>query len=505
MAIRVLIISSDENYGAMVMQTLDHTGIYDPVLLHDSKNAIAHIRRLLVHIAILDVDQLDIPALVLGAALQDMCPGLRLVLLTTDVSVQSSSSAEICGPLYGLSQYVIAARHISREKLLESLQLALALEEQPNRPLGIAAVNPDVLPAQDQPAPAQEAPHRLQDVNHAAQQLTNLLLATAAHAALIVRSGQLWAYAGHLSQEVAKELAQITSEHLASQAGEEIAGSLAASDLLPHPDYTSDLTRFVHLTTNGGEYLLYALRIGEGMLLGLAFDTATPFRQIRAQAVNLARALFHSPEQSEQAVAQANQGWLFLDGSQSAPKEVSHKGTKPALAGSRQLEGDQPVPAGKPMVDNPFLAELEFDSNQLYQLRLACALVPRLPQHRLQGELKLVVEEWMTTLCLAFGWRLEMLQVDEGCLCWIVQVGPDTSPAKLLRLVRQHTSLRIFDEAPSLAKENPSGDFWARGFLVIGGARSLSPSTIQAYIQRVRQRQGTIYKGWDHASHAIPD
>jgi hypothetical protein len=53
----------------------------------------------------------------------------------------------------------------------------------------------------------------LQDATKAAQHLTRLTLESSAQAALITRKNNLWAYAGQLSQEAAKELAMTVTRH----------------------------------------------------------------------------------------------------------------------------------------------------------------------------------------------------------------------------------------------------------------------------------------------------
>jgi hypothetical protein len=41
-----------------------------------------------------------------------------------------------------------------------------------------------------------------------------------------------------------------------------------------------------------------------------------------------------------------------------------------------------------------------------------------------------------------------------------------------------------------LAQENPSGDFWAPGYLITSISQPLSAEVIREYIQKTRQHQG---------------
>lgn len=128
----------------------------------------------------------------------------------------------------------------------------------------------------------------------------------------------------------------------------------------------------------------------------------------------------------------------------------------------------------------------------VYNLGYACVLVPRLPQHHLIGELATRLSEWMVHLCLAFDWRLEHLSVRPDYLQWVVSVSPDVAPAYVIQLIRQHASQRIFAEFPSLARENPSGDFWAPGYMVLSGLQPPAVPLMQEFVRQIRQRQGAV-------------
>ena len=126
----------------------------------------------------------------------------------------------------------------------------------------------------------------------------------------------------------------------------------------------------------------------------------------------------------------------------------------------------------------------------LYHLTYACLLVPRFSSHYLTGDLADRIAEWLPTICVAFGWRLEFLAVRPEYLQWVVNVQPNTSPGYLMRIMRLQTSEKIFAEFPRLKKENPSGDFWAPGYLIMGGTQPHPPQLVRDYIKQTRERQG---------------
>jgi len=128
----------------------------------------------------------------------------------------------------------------------------------------------------------------------------------------------------------------------------------------------------------------------------------------------------------------------------------------------------------------------------LYDLTYACLLLPRFKTHHLAGDLAERISEWMPSISVAFGWRLEYISVRPDYLQWVINVPPTASPGYLMRIIRKQTSERIFDEFPRFLRENPSGDFWAPGYLIMGGSQPHPSQLVMDYIQRTRERQGML-------------
>jgi REP element-mobilizing transposase RayT len=133
---------------------------------------------------------------------------------------------------------------------------------------------------------------------------------------------------------------------------------------------------------------------------------------------------------------------------------------------------------------------LEPASAGVYHLTYACLLVPRFGAHHLTGDVADKLSEWMPIICVAFGWRLEYLAVRPEYLQWVVNVPPATSPGYVMRIMRQQVSEKIFATFPRLKRDNPSGDFWAPGYLIMGGTQAHPSQLVKDYIKQVRQRQG---------------
>jgi REP element-mobilizing transposase RayT len=123
-------------------------------------------------------------------------------------------------------------------------------------------------------------------------------------------------------------------------------------------------------------------------------------------------------------------------------------------------------------------------------LSYGCVLVPRLPQHRLMGDLGISLNNWVRQLALAFGWRLKYLAVHPDYLHWLAVVSPEVLPGQVIRDIRDHTSQRIFAEFPRLAQDNPSGDFWAPGYLIVNGRDALSDRVVDDFLEKLRFHQG---------------
>ena len=133
---------------------------------------------------------------------------------------------------------------------------------------------------------------------------------------------------------------------------------------------------------------------------------------------------------------------------------------------------------------------LEPVSAGMYHLNYACLLVPRFSSHYMTGDLADRLSQWFPNICVAFGWRLEFMAVRPEYLQWVVSVPPNTSPGYLMRIMRQQTSEKIFVEFPRMKNENPSGDFWAPGYLIMGGSQPHPQQLVKDYIKQTRDRQG---------------
>ena len=165
--------------------------------------------------------------------------------------------------------------------------------------------------------------------------------------------------------------------------------------------------------------------------------------------------------------------------------------TVPLMGLSPQADSGQPGDTTPIRIHMPQSAtHLEPLPSILTKPVYASALVPRIAQHYLTGELAERLGQWVPQLCLALGWSLESLRVRPDYMEWALRLPPTLSPGKMLRIIRERTSERVFLAYQKLRDENPSGNFWAPGFLIVSGVHTLPLPALRKYIIEMRQRQG---------------
>ncbi|MFT3892345.1 MAG: IS200/IS605 family transposase [Anaerolineales bacterium] len=531
----LLLVSGDAYFGKLLLQALEREG-YTVHVTKGKGEAVVRADEHNCSLAFLDSDLGVKSVSEIGRALRMLNPNMRLALF---------SDQDTPPMLDEIQPWTLLRKPFYLPEILTMLK-------DNSNPISKPASKPSPsTPVQT----ATPEPAWLQDVSKAAQHLTRLTLESSAQAALITRGNNLWAYAGQLSQNAAKELAMTVTRHWDGQKG-------------------SDLLRFVRLEATKAEHMLYATRIADDVVLALVFDAETPFSTIRSQAGQLANSLsITSAEDMVKPVETAKQVPAAYEAPTQVEDESSEDVDVPSIS---EILSDVPPPRPEPGMVTPSVPQEEWNpnpapsrpghysresspavrvndllvSNQddgqtvehvvqdfdatmpsqsrprpetpvrrpqpgeldetrphsitevasrvmldpvspgLYNLTYACLLVPRFSSHYLTGDMSDRLSEWLPNICIAFGWRLEYLAVRPEYVQWVVNVPPATSPGYLMRIMRQQTSEKIFVEFPRMKKENPSGDFWAPGYLIMGGTQPHPPQLVKDYIKQTRSRQG---------------
>ena len=528
-----MVVTPSASLGESIRRALEDTKFYRVQVVNNKAAAIVKANEIGMPMAMLDLALGEDWVMEIGASLRTIRPSINLVLLCEEAGSPPSFDS--------LRPWIMVRKPFKMSDFMNAI----------SQPQPASSGTPSSSTVQFMPW--------LNDPNKAAQHLTRLTLESSAQAALITRKSDLWAYAGGLSQNAAKEVAQTVTRNWDGQKG-------------------SDLLRFIRLESTKAEHMLYATRLTSDSVLAIVFDAETPFSTIRSQASQLLNNFGNDKSESknQQSVSYAleeddrdddvnippianiladipapnpeplttrdfnlprkkkeafdpnqtrvsdslsNASVFSRDPSpairrdsvpqpmaqtqksephhdmQTAFDEVqvtapSHSKPRPETPISRPRPGETDTTRESATTDAARKLTAEPISAGLYHLTYACLLVPRFSSHYITGDLSDHLGEWLPNICIAFGWRLEFLAVRPEYLQWVVNVQPNTSPGHLMRIMRQQTSEKIFNEFPRMKRENPSGDFWAPGYLIMGGSQPHPPQLVRDYIRQTRQRQG---------------
>jgi len=607
MAISTLVMTAVPVFGEFIQKSLQDSGPYSVTLVNDQEELIELVRTGEIKAVVFDME-LESEPITLVNQLKDYAPELLLILFNDKKNIVNTEAMD--------SESVISYEGVLRTSDLKNVLDRLIVKQDSQ---GQDLVEPEVVKVSVKSRAIKDResslPNKaidwLNEVNDLARILARLTLESAAHAALVAKRNELWSYAGHLSRSAAEELAQSLWKSWSRGGG-------------------NDLAQFILLEATHQEYILYATGLGGDYVLGLAFEAAIPFSEMRMQANVLANKLtsstVESPSVSEDApvltVDQVIKSEDMRKKEDIRTKEIEKTqetedeladinkrvSLKETVSGSthdeikrdavlskvvkkelseydeivepdldkrtRQIEtnkdkqienvtaldekadteeksqrsdpqkqgpefesqvigqGREAKPAATEEAEGRTSAESSirvesskhsFDtitppkgkSDQLEErsdvvpetgfsyldkneLTYGCFLLPRLPHHYLIGDLGLLLDKWIRLHSVSFGWRLEKLVIKRDYLYWIGSLSSDLAPGKMAEILREKSSKYIFEEFPRLERENPSGDFWAPGCLIINGNEELLDQYLNEYKNNTRSRQGIDKSYWDN-------
>jgi len=521
----VLVVTPSPNFGESIRAALEQTESYRVLIVSNKVPAIVRAEEESCRLAILDLDLGEQWVEDIGQALRTVIPDMKLFILAGD---------ELPPALDSIRPWTL---------LRKPFQVATALT-------ALARPGTPPEPARLVTSPLGELPW-LTDVNTAAQHLTRLTLESSSQAALIMRDNEVWAYAGELSQPAAQEVAAVMSRNWDGETeGDLLRFARLEATRAEHILYATRLAPGMQLglvfdaETPFGTIRSQAGKLGsllgrdasapepeavsvapltwkpipppastaEGEMNGDA-DEDIPIPEIQ----NILRDV-PSPEPqrrvepppgdadaTRRTVLPRSPGAGLLNrvitteppATEYPQTVVSRSAARPQSPVAPPKPGDiehtlprSLVGFSGPGADARRIA-LEPVHAGVYHLTYACLLLPRFTEHYLTGEVADKLSEWMPIICVAFGWRLEYLAVRPEYLQWVSNVPPATSPGYVMRIMRTQTSEKVFAAFPGLRKDNPSGDFWAPGYLIMGGTQPHPSQLVKDYIKQVRQRQGS--------------
>ena len=529
----LLIVSADAKFAQVLVYGLEQEG-YRVQVTRGKGESVVRADEENSSLAFLDMDLGYRAVLEIGQALRMLNPDIRLVVFSRD---------EVAPQLDELQPWMFSPKPYFLPDVLNMLN------NKSNSPSKYSTLS-----SQREVQASNSGLPWLQDVTRAAQHLTRLTLESSAQAALITRGEHLWAYAGQLSQGAAKELAVAVTRHWDGQKGSDLLRFVRLeATKAEHMLYATRLADDVVLAlVFDAETPFSTIRSQAGQLvnrlstqqpevaeppvsqgpLPASYDVPTEHIEDESSAdlniPSIADILSDVPPPRPERRTSPLEAEEDFD-ARPAPSRSSQysRESSPAVRAGDLLvsnqDNDQTVehvvedidatmpspsrrrpetPIRRPMpgeldetrphsiTEVAGRVMLEPISPGLYNLTYACLLVPRFSSHYLTGDMSDRLSEWLPQICIAFGWRLEYLAVRPEYVQWVLNVPPATSPGYLMRIIRQQTSEKIFHEFPKLKKENPSGDFWAPGYLIMGGTQPHPPQLVKDYIKQTRTRQG---------------
>jgi REP element-mobilizing transposase RayT/DNA-binding NarL/FixJ family response regulator len=460
---RVLILTPSPGFGGMIRQVLDDSGDYDTHLFMSFTQALELADKAAVALIILDAEMGGEVSPERMQKLREHAPHAKVILIPAEKDSRNTKLDEYNADTLMSGQFYLPDLVAAVEQFFGPV-----LVKETSRRTSYGDEAPTL---KHNAREASEAPAWLEDVTLSARYLTQLSLESASQAALITRGEKVWAYAGELPKQAADELANAVATDAAN-------------------GNNADLARFIHLNATKSDYMMYATALGGDYTLALVFDAQMPFSQMRAQVSQVAKALASAPLEMRELEAK------------SAPSAVAEQSVAGQRLGTARFE----MPSGEPAASQPGRTErkqepawpgrtTEYKQPTSAQpaaegmLRYAFVLVPRLPKHRLEGDLAEKLATWLPELCVAYAWRLESMTVQPGFLQWMVSMPAGESPETAVRTLDAQLSLRIFDEFPRIGRDNPSGHFWAPGFMVLTGTAPTA-AQVNEYVEQTRARQG---------------
>jgi REP element-mobilizing transposase RayT/ActR/RegA family two-component response regulator len=529
----LLLVTADINFGQILLYGLEQAG-YHAFIVKGKGEAVVRADEKNCDLAFLDLDLGARAVPDIGKALRALKPDIRLVVF----------SREAAPPMNEIHPWTFMPKPYYLPDVLNMLKDNADPYRQPMQS------SPQASNSREVQTSSPSLPW-LQDVSRAAQHLTRLTLESSAQAALITRGDHLWAYAGQLSQGAANELAVTVTRHWDGQKGSDLLRFVRLeATRAEHMLYATRIADDVVLAlvfdaeTPFSTIRSQASQLAESLSITPVEEEAPPVLQpAPAPASYEAKTLYPeeyddgqvpsiaeiladvpSPEPDLKRTSVAEEDVFGTRGAHTNPysqesspairvdelsftsqgleETVEHvvedfDATMPSKSRRRpETPVRRPAPGQLDETRPHSITEiagrvmLEPVSAGYYNLTYACLLVPRVSSHYLTGDVSDRLSEWLPQICVAFGWRLEYLAVRPEYIQWVVNVPPAASPGYLMRIMRQQTSEKIFTEFTRMKKENPSGDFWAPGYLIMGGTQPHPPQLVKDYIKQTRTRQG---------------
>jgi len=457
---------------------------------------------------ILDIEFGELSLLNLGKALRLISPTIKIIIISKGENPTDLDEIQPCTFLH-------------KPLLLRDLEAALGITGTHDNFAG-EIIDLEAL-ENDYNAPIRWS----SNPSLATRYLSRLIEKSYAQEALLIQNQELWSFAGRLPEESVHELNNSINQCMAK-------------------DSNLDLAKFITLETTQTQHAIYASLIFVGVILALVFDADIPLGTVRKQTKEFANTLSildgndlplksmssgYAETMSRIEAKRVSRNQMFLTPSvyddekfepaystllkkneidlvtvnQAATEVKEQTQSRESMDELRILfpgdesersqaiswlnENESDFKKNETGI-NELSSLNEFISDALYNLTYSCLLIPRFGPHQLTNEREKQIAGCIKNIHTSKGWRLEVLKVRPEYLLWESNFPPNITPSKHIDIIRKETSRLMFDNFPTFKRENPSGDYWAPGYLIVGGKNAISDQLVSAFLTQNRKKHG---------------
>ena len=501
----IIVVTPSPKLGEIICESLkEHANIEHFSKVPDAISSITRDEN--CQQAILDMELGELSLLDLGSALRLINPKINILIISKDE------------PPTDLER-ILPWKFLRKPILLHDLQAALGIETGPDT--GNSNIF-DLEPLENEDTAAL---HWTNNAALATRYLAHLIEKSFAQEALLIQNEQVWSYAGRLPEESVQEL-NVKINKVMNQ------------------ETKCDCTKFIRLETTQTEHTMYASLLALGLILALVFDPDIPFGIVRKKTKELANtqllldsddirlkslpagrmestALLEEktiPRQqnilpssfgSDDGLDASSIGWPVsnsldpLTNRQSNPEgvdqapnldfindlRITSQGAEHTFASKEKnvQENGSDQDFAQPE-RNQFSLMHEFIPDSLYHLSYSFLLITRFASNFPPMDRDEIIKDCIMKLHVSYGWKLESLEIQQDFIRWVSSFPPTFAPSKHIETIRKETSKRLFEDFPQFNKVNLSGDYWAPGYLVVGGNNAISDQLVSAYIKQNRQK-----------------
>jgi CheY-like chemotaxis protein len=493
----ILVVDSNIEFGTLIRETLEASGHYRVYLAANAEDALDTMDLADFGLAFIDFKLPNISGRELIKEMRSRKPDLSIIAIPLDekeILDDLDVAAILSKPFYIPDLPRIVANALGEAELVAGSEAQI---DSPQMTEDIPDFPPDV----------DQVEHF--DPRIVKETFNHNFAQTNAHAALLLMNQKPLASAGALSKKQTLQVIHLLDDY---DRGRQTGGAVV---------------RYAQLIDTQNKSLFYITRVGKGLFLAILFPKSTPFSIARRQGQRFSHALLNPSEASveidpptkisDQEMAQPTKDLLQEElGDLEFLSEIDLPPPDPDLMGivtqaeklDQQIEMP-PVPKDwlpqKPLSSAylPFFEKSEIskqsaeskeddvDSYQepRYSLPFSTVLLPRFPEHRLEGELADRLHDWVTRICLAWDWRAEEIDINPDYIRLIVSLSPNVAPAGAVSQLALDLSTRILEHFPALEQNLPSKRFWARKYMLSTG-KIPDREQISAFVANTRSEQG---------------